>query len=216
MKKKKIFTILGGVGLSIVLIILFMQAIVIGEGILLGKREWKIREKNKQENVKVIEKVNTEEQSFINEYKKIEYLDITYTGQNTKISDYEIGRKLDTVTKNKEIELNIFSINNYSEECVIAVQFSDTLEYYVYVNTRYRAETIGDLINNYNLRETLSFKDIYYSYDYIDLKLNKRTEKIEFYDIDSEHIWEMLFDDMNLKILAMSQKHIFKNICLKV
>lgn len=205
-KKIKISTIFIVGSLVLLFIILIVKAMVIIEGVSLGKREWKIKEKEQQESIIIVDELNKEEQSIINKYKTIEYLDIIYTSQNIKISDDKIGTKIGTVTKNAGLKINIFKVINFSEECVIAVQFSDTLDYYVYVNVRYKPETLEELINDFNLKESLSFKKIYYNYDYIDLKLNKQTEKIEFYDINKEEIWKALFDEMNLKNVSNNPK----------
>lgn len=198
-KKTKKWIVLVVCILVLILIISIVPATVVVKGILLGKREWKVKGKD-QHIVNIVES-NQEEQNAI---KEIEYQNITYTSTNAKIADDKIGDKLGivTLTENETLDANVFKVDNCSEKCVVAVQFSNTLDYYVYENFAYNPETLGDLINDLNLKEELSFKKIYYNYDYIDLKLKKHTEYVEFYDINNEDIWQMLFDDINLKNVA--------------
>lgn len=114
----------------------------------------------------------------------------------------EIGEKLGTATltgydgytnKNYNVNATLYKLVDYPEKCVIAVQFDEDTDYYVYTNSYYRPETLGDFIEDLKLKDNISFGTIEYSYSDTDSKGKKQYYEVEFYNADKEIIWDMLF-----------------------
>ena len=145
------------------------------------------------------------EMSISQQFYEVEYNGSKYTSNITKISDNNILSNIgnttltgyDTYTENAYSKKgNLFSIKDISEKCAIAIKFEGDTDYYVYVNSYYRPKTLGEFIEDLNLKENISFETIYYNY------WDKDTEEninIEFYDVDNEIIWQKLFNNLNLE-----------------
>lgn len=130
---------------------------------------------------------------------------------HTKYSEIpldKIGEKIGTVvltgedaytnivyTKNADL----YEIKTISLECAIALQFEGTSEYYSYLNFDYMPETLGELIDDLNLKEIASFDNVHYSYFDETRKENEQYVDVEFYDVKDEDIWNMLFDNLSLE-----------------
>ncbi len=119
-----------------------------------------------------------------------------YLKDGTEIAAENSGEKLYTLNfKATDLKLNIerettgdvYLIDGIAEECALAVRFEGTEEYYISVNNSYKTESIGDMINDLNLTETLSFGKVY---DY-----NNNVS----YEVDDEVIWEMLLGDTSVE-----------------
>lgn len=76
------------------------------------------------------------------------------------------------------------------------MKFEEDNDYYVYVNSYYKPKTLGEFMNDLNLKEITSFGTIYYNYWDEDAEENIN---IEFYDVDNEIIWQKLFNNLNLE-----------------
>ncbi len=86
---------------------------------------------------------------------------------------------------------DVYAIEGISHACAVAVKFAQSEGYYIYINTGYSPETLGQLIDDLSLRDNMSFGRIYIE-DYTDPD-NIFTE--EYSEIDSSDIWDMLLDD---------------------
>lgn len=171
------------------------------------KDDWIIKEvktdKTTNSDSSIVLKWN--EMSISQQYYEVEYNNSKYSSRTTKISNDSILKNIgnttlmgyDTYTEttySKKGEL--YSIKNISEKCAIAVKFEEDTEYYVYVNPYYRPKTLGEFMENLNLKEITSFGTIYYNY------WDKDTEEninIEFHNVDNESIWQKLFSNLNLE-----------------
>ena len=91
------------------------------------------------------------------------------------LSGYDEYSK-NTYTKNG----TLYTIKNISKECAIAIQLDGTNEYYSYVNSYYRPETLGEFIEDLNLKEIISFGSIWYDDVYTDEEGNTHYDNIEF------------------------------------
>ena len=149
-----------------------------------------------------------DERPISDQYYEAKYNNNTYSSRKTKISKDKLSKNIgsttlngyDTYTKikyNKKAEL--YSIKDISEKCAIAVQFENDNDYYVYVNSYYRPETLGQFIDDLNLKNITSFGTVYYNYWDTEEKNNEEYNKIEFYNVDNSIIWKMLFSDINLE-----------------
>ena len=149
-----------------------------------------------------------EEMSISQQFSEVNYNNNRYSSRTTKIERDKIGNKIgtailtgyDTYTKtsyNKNGD--IYSVNDLSQKCVIAVQFENDSDYYVYVNPYYKPTTLGEFMEDLNLKNIVSFGTIHYNYCTKNLEGNMEYSKIEFYNVDNNIIWQMLFNDVNLK-----------------
>lgn len=53
-----------------------------------------------------------------------------------------------------------------------------------------------------NLREIVSFGNVYYDYCYTDKKGEQKYENVEFPGVEDNKIWEILFDDTSIKFAS--------------
>lgn len=181
----------------------------------ISKKEWKIKEIYRDNNIitDVFPEISVipkwEEKTITQKFYSVNYQNTTYnTSRGAKLSSDKIAEKLglatlngyDSYTKtNHSINATLYKVANFSEKCVIAVQFEGNLEYYAYINPYYRPATLGEFMEDLNLKDIVSFGTVYYSYGYTDSNGNKQYEKIEFYDVSNEAIWQMLFNDFSLE-----------------
>lgn len=146
-----------------------------------------------------------EYRSITEKFPSFEFLENNYSTRNTKIEKSFIEEKLgeavlkgyDTYTeKEHSIGATIYKVKDFPEECVIALQFENDADYYVYINAYYRPETLGQFIEDLNLKETVYFGSVWYEYSDKDEQGNYHYEKIEFPEVTDEIIWQMLFDNL--------------------
>ena len=84
-------------------------------------------------------------------------------------------------------------------DCMIALQFEGDSNFYIYINTFYRPDTLGDFIDDLNLKENVTFGTINYNYSYTDNNGEWQYAEVEFYDVNNDDIWNMLFSDTSLE-----------------
>lgn len=149
-----------------------------------------------------------EEMSISQQFLEVEYNNSRYSSRITKILSDNIGKNIGTSTLEGYDSYTdtyyskkgyLYTINNISDECAIAVKFEESSDYYVYVNSYYRPKTLEQFMKDLNLREIVSFGTIYYDYWYNDDKGNKQYENIEFPNVNDDIIWKMLFNDLTVK-----------------
>lgn len=147
-----------------------------------------------------------DEQTISQQYSEVKWNTVMYSTRQTEIKSEMIGSVLGAVTATgidnytdtvHTMEAAVYAINNISAECAVAVLFDGETDYYVYVNTEYQPETLGDFITDLNLKETLSFGSVYYDWKTED----KPVTTIEFVDLEASRVWEMLLSDESLKAI---------------
>lgn len=145
-----------------------------------------------------------EEQTVSEQYSEIKLNSVRYSARNAEINPENIGAFLGETTSTgtdvytEEVhskDAAIYEIKNISAKCAVAVKFSGRTDYYVYVNSWYQPETLGDLITDLNLKETLSFGSVYYNW----VTEDKPLTIIEFVDLEDTKVWEMLLSDESLR-----------------
>lgn len=146
-----------------------------------------------------------EYRSITEKFYSLEFLENNYSTRNTKIEKSFIEEKLGAAVlkgydiyaeKEHSIGATIYKVKDFPEECVIALQFENDADYYVYINAYYRPETLGQFIEDLNLKETVYFGSVWYEYSDKDEQDNYHYEKIEFPEVTDEIIWQMLFDNL--------------------
>lgn len=136
-------------------------------------------------------------------YTEIKSEDLTYHTMATDIPSESVGEFLfntemqgyDIYTDTTyTVNAQIYSLKNILKDCAVVAKFEEDDKYYVYTNAYYAPETLGDMINDLNLRETLSFGKAYSDYT-DDIKHTMRT----YEDFDDSIVWDMLLSDENIK-----------------
>lgn len=138
-------------------------------------------------------------------YTEAKLGDITYSTQNTEISEKNVlnflgstkmqGYDIYTDTT-YNITAEIYSIKNINAECAVAIKLDGGEKYYIYVNVWYSPETLHDLINDIDMKNTVSFGKAYKSYTDYD---KGEHVSVVFADFDDSIVWDMLLADTNIK-----------------
>lgn len=180
---------------------------------------WKIKKINQSSLISdsiAIEK-KWEDKIISEKYDECNYDDITYTSTNTTISSQQIETQIDEVILIGEDKINkvnynvngiLYSVKNYSKECVVAIKFEGDTNYYLYNNLNYIPSTLGDFIDDLNLKNTTVFNSIWYNY----AKTNSDVETIEFPEVPDEIIWDKILDNISIKNTPLSAEYIFNTI----
>lgn len=91
------------------------------------------------------------------------------------------------------VAVTCYRLGGMSEECVIAARFGNESSYHLYANSDfggYRPETLGDLIEDLNLRENISFGNVYVEHSDGVIR-----EEYTFIDPDDQLIWDYLLTE---------------------
>lgn len=107
----------------------------------------------------------------------------------------------------------VFEISGVSTDCAIALRFEGqetdpAYAYYVYVNSWYQPETLGQLIGDLRLRDTLSFGSVWYEYR----KTSGDYATVEFTGLEQEAIWEHLLSDTAVPAVADYDSRQFRTV----
>lgn len=148
------------------------------------------------------------DKSITEQFPGVTFQGDEYSVKNELLGAEEIGDKAaDLVVtgydiyEEKQYTMNaeLFYINGINGDCALAVKYEGTEEYYPCVNSGYVPETLGDLIDDLNLKENLVFHKVYYSYwkDGVAANGNYRTDAYTL--PDSKIIWELLLSDTQVK-----------------
>ena len=126
-----------------------------------------------------------------------------YSTADKVIHEESIGKKLTSATltgtdsrtgKTYAINADIYEITGISKNCAVSIKFEGYKELYVCRNSGYRPETLGQLTDDLNLRETLTFGKAYAT-----VKKGDTYTETEYSGLDGEKVWEMLLSDRDLK-----------------
>lgn len=93
-------------------------------------------------------------------------------------------------------------ITKISSECAIAVQYEGTDEWYAFTNAYYRPQTLGQFIEDLNLREEVSFGSVFYGYR----KSSGEYATVRFDKVDDGVIWESLLSETGAENEADNQQ----------
>lgn len=147
------------------------------------------------------------EKEVYEKFNNFEYNNNSYYTNNSKILNEYVGNFIKEINLSSHdddgieqfIKANIYEIRNISTKCNIAVKFENDYDYYVYTNLYYNSKTLEELVDDLNLKETVSFDSIFYKYSYVDENNETIIEDIEFENIKPNDIWDMLFDDLSIE-----------------
>lgn len=143
----------------------------------------------------------------------------SYASQRTEIAAENIGEFMsDTVMSGYDIyedktyttDAKVYSVNNISTDCAVAVRIGNEEVYYVYINVWYTPETLGDLIDAIDMKNTVSFGKAYKDYTDYD---KKEFVSVVFADFDDSIVWNMLLTDTEVKNIEYDR---FKEMLISV
>lgn len=126
-----------------------------------------------------------------------------YSTADKVIHEESIGKKLTSATltgkdvytgKTYAINADIYEITDISKNCAVSLKFEGYDELYVCRNSGYRPETLGQFIDDLNLKNTLTFGKAYAT-----VKKGDAYTETEYSGLDGEKVWEMLLSDRELK-----------------
>lgn len=127
-----------------------------------------------------------------------------YSTADKVIPEDKVGKKITSTTltgtdrytgKTYAINADIYGIAGISKNCAVSLKFEGYDELYVCRNSGYRPETLGQLTDDLNLKNTLTFGKAYATIQ----KDKNSYAQTEYSGLDGEKVWEMLFSDRNLK-----------------
>ena len=106
------------------------------------------------------------EQELYEQYPTALFNNIEYSSGNRMLNKNVIGDTLgsENLLGNDNIHIKnatLFSINGVNSECAIAIKFANDEKYYVYKNSSYFPQTLGEFKSDLNLRENLITGKIY-------------------------------------------------------
>ena len=111
------------------------------------------------------------ELSISQQYAEVTYQGDRYSSQVTALSaenrgDFLLNTTMETADydtgKRYTQNATLYAIKGISEDCAVAVQFEGQEDYYVYTNSYYKPETLGQFIEDLNLKENLVLNTGYY------------------------------------------------------
>lgn len=133
--------------------------------------------------------------------------DITYSTTNTEISEENVlsllgstemqGYDIYTDTT-YTVNAELYSIRSISTKCATAIRIDGSEKYYVYINSWYEPENLGEFISDLDLKNTVVFRKAYIDrYEYSDSS-SRHSQRI-YADFDDSVIWNMLEDVLTAK-----------------
>ncbi len=126
-----------------------------------------------------------------------------YSTADRTVPEESAGKKITSATltgtdsrtgKTYAINADIYEITGISKNCAVSIKFEGYKELYVCRNSGYRPETLGQLIDDLNLKNTLTFGKAYAT-----VKKGDTYTETEYSGLDGEKVWEMLLSDRELK-----------------
>ncbi|MBQ7089410.1 MAG: hypothetical protein IJN04_07210 [Clostridia bacterium] len=113
--------------------------------------------------------------------------------QDVNLHGYDNG----TQTPYDEIG-RIYRIEGINDTAAVALQYPGREDYFPAVNTKYSPATLGELIEDLNLRENIRIGTVYYSYH----DENGRIHDRQYAGLTVEKMWELLLSDPTLPNVA--------------
>lgn len=92
----------------------------------------------------------------------------------------------------------IYRIEGINDTAAVALQYPGREDYFPAMNTKYSPATLGELIEDLNLRENIRIGTVYYSYH----DENGRIHDRQYAGLTVEKMWELLLSDPTLPNVA--------------
>lgn len=150
-----------------------------------------------------------EDMEIYEQYSNIEFSGNHYNVRAGMVESNQLGKELGTLTAEGHDEYAylagedaarfypaaIHEIKGISPSCAIAVCYEGDDVFYAAVNSHYRPETLGQFIQDLNLKDTLQFNYVDYNF----FKESGEYTTVYFENVESSKIWEFLLSDENAK-----------------
>lgn len=158
---------------------------------------------SKSESKEIYEFPKWSERSISQQYTELAFNNLKYFGADAKISQENIGDKLgtgelsgydeDCSVGEKAYKKNgtVFTIKSIASRCAVAVKFEESDDYFIYRNSYYKPETLGDFIEDLSLKENIRFGSAEGLYEGDMLVACDSFDKAE--------AWKILLSDESLK-----------------
>lgn len=162
-----------------------------------------------------------EDLSISEQYNEFLFSDRKYSSKAAEISRKELTQSLGAVTLNGfdqysetlyTIEAQVYGIRGISEECALAVKFEETESYFVYVNSYYRPATLGNFIDDLNLKETIHFGSVWYETK----NESGNAVLIEFTNLPSSVVWDLLLSEPELENIHQDSNVLLSEMSVSV
>lgn len=184
-----------------------------------GNERWPIKELEcpSQSDSEIAVVPKWEEMKISQQFPEANYNGIRYSSRTAELSadniDAELGevsmQGYDTYTdKNYNATAKIYRIASVSENCAVALRFDGQSEYYAYVNSYYQPETLGQFIDDLNLRDNLITGSVWQD------KLDKNGEfkTYEYTGLDTDKVWSLLLSDTSLEAVRDYDAQTFETL----
>ena len=144
-----------------------------------------------------------DEKTVAEKFREITVNGKEYYAVNTYVAADKVGKKVTKLTVlGKDVYTNseyaagaeIYEIKNISSECAAAVKYDGDEKYYVCRNSYYKPETLGQFINDLDLKNTLTFNEFNAARE-----KNGKMSDVKYTGADKERVWELLFSDTQAK-----------------
>ncbi len=161
-------------------------------------------ENNLESSAESIERIPTwEEQTMPERFPEMSYDGVQYWVRSTSLLPEQVGEPVADITASgydvytetsHTTDAQLFILDGISPSVALAVQYAGDDHFYPCISDAYFPETLGDLVNDMNLRENMSFNRIYYDAS------NESAYISRVYTLpDPSVIWDFLFSDLSLK-----------------
>lgn len=192
---------------------------IANETISSNNGKWEIMYEEKKVNQSELV-LRWDEKTLIQKYSGFRYNDTLYLVWSTNsllpIDIEFIGDAFDTIVltgfdvyedKTYEINATLFKINKINPDCAVAIQYEGDSNFYTFVNHFHKFETLGDLIDELNLKEYGLFGTT--NYEYVD---NNGSHLIRFEDFSDEIVWNnLLFDERKENVFLSNNQQMNSN-----
>ncbi len=129
--------------------------------------------------------------------------ELNYFVHNDSLAESYVGERLADITvtgydkhtaTTHTIQACLFAINGVDPTAVVAIRYEGDSVYYRATNIDYTAVTLGDLIDDLNLKESITVGNI--NYDFRDE--DNHSHKADYSGLTKEKLWELLLFDPTL------------------
>ncbi len=128
------------------------------------------RNESRTEIVEIVTLPKWDEKTITEQFPEFEYNGKEYSLRDKTAADEDIDCKLGNITLTgcdystntyHTINVDVFKIKNISDKCNVAVKFEGIEAYYVYFCRDYCPQTLGELMDDIDIENTLSINDMY-------------------------------------------------------
>ncbi len=160
-----------------------------------------------------------DEKSIVEKYSRFEWNTTLfhYAVTEKPLAESVVGDYITTITATgydiytdttHTANLHLYTVNDILSDAAVAVRYEEDPVYYPAVNGDYIPATLGDMIRDLNMEQTVTLGKIYYTY---------RDEEFNFHDttynpLPQDELWQRLFFDPTLPNVYEDRMNFFDTI----